>query len=103
MGLLGKSGFRPLKIKLEFLNLDFIKEEIFLYTLIFFLVWTMIRQKSRVVASFIRPQMFSRVKHWNLAVSSTLNMNRQRQEKNQPEADANTINNFAITNWSNVF
>jgi hypothetical protein len=36
MGLLGKSGFRPFKIKLEFLNLDFIKEEIFLCTLIFF-------------------------------------------------------------------
>jgi hypothetical protein len=63
MGLLGKLGFGPLKVKLEFLNLDFIKEKIFLYTLIFFLVWTMIRQKSRVGASFIRPQMFSNVKH----------------------------------------
>ncbi len=36
MGLLGKLGFGPLKVKLEFLNLDFIKEKIFLYTLIFF-------------------------------------------------------------------
>ncbi len=35
MGLLGKLGFRPLKVKLEFLNLDFIKEKIFLYTLNF--------------------------------------------------------------------
>ncbi len=62
MGLLGKLGFGPLKNKLEFLNLDFINEKIFLYTLNVFPFQTIIRQKSRVGASFIRPQMFYCVK-----------------------------------------
>ncbi len=54
MGQLGKLGFGPLKVKLEFLNLDFIKEKIFFYTLIFFPFQTIIRPKSRAGASFIR-------------------------------------------------
>ncbi len=77
MSLLGKLVLRPLKSKLEVLILDFVKEEILLCMLIFFLVCTIIRQKSRVVASFIEPQCFPVLKYEIKRSPVFLNMNRE--------------------------